>query len=63
MAETVRRHVSLDARILHTGCGNSTLGIDMHRDGYGRDAGGCAPAEPKIINLDISPTVMYVVLA
>jgi len=39
-----------ETRILHPGCGNSTLGVDLKQDGFGR--GG-------ILNTDISSTVIH----
>ena len=40
---------AVDGRILHVGCGNSALGVDMRQAGFG--GGG-------VVNTDIAPTVV-----
>ena len=39
--------------LIQLGCGNSPLGIDMYRAGFGRTEGGA-----EIVNIDISPSVI-----
>lgn len=41
--------VPSEAKILHVGCGNSTLGVDIRKAGFG--LGGC-------VNSDVSPAVI-----
>jgi hypothetical protein len=35
LKEYFGKNVDLDARIMHIGCGNSTLGPDLYENGYG----------------------------
>jgi SAM-dependent methyltransferase len=39
--------IDKSAKIMHIGCGNSTIGMDLHECGYG-----------SIVNTDIAPTVI-----
>jgi 2-polyprenyl-3-methyl-5-hydroxy-6-metoxy-1,4-benzoquinol methylase len=42
--------IDQSAKIMHIGCGNSTMGMDLHESGYGRTK--------SIVNTDIAPTVI-----
>jgi ubiquinone/menaquinone biosynthesis C-methylase UbiE len=34
LRDYIREHISRESQILIPGCGNSTLGVEMHKDGY-----------------------------